>query len=81
MNGFYPVFTKENECQDCYKCIRHCPAKAIKLKNGSASVIPELCVACGRCVKVCPAGAKQIRSFGKGRKTCSFVGAVMEECI
>lgn len=62
MNGFYPVFTKENECQDCYKCIRHCPAKAIKLKNGSASVIPELCVACGRCVKVCPAGAKQIRS-------------------
>lgn len=62
MNGFYPVYTKENECQDCYKCIRHCPAKAIKLRNGSASVMPELCVACGRCVKVCPAGAKQIRS-------------------
>ena len=62
MNGFYPVYTKENECQDCYKCIRHCPAKAIKLRNGSASVMPECCVACGRCVKVCPAGAKQIRS-------------------
>jgi len=61
MNHSYPVFTIENECHDCYKCIRHCPAKAIRLKDGSASVIPELCVACGYCVKICPAGAKRIR--------------------
>jgi iron only hydrogenase large subunit-like protein len=62
MNFLYPVYTKKNQCYDCYKCIRHCPAKAIKLENGSASVIPELCVSCGTCVKVCPAGAKQIRN-------------------
>jgi len=61
MNHSYPVYTVENECHDCYKCIRHCPAKAIRLKDGSASVIPELCVACGYCVKICPAGAKRIR--------------------
>jgi iron only hydrogenase large subunit-like protein len=42
--------------------VRHCPSKAIKVKNGSASVMPELCVACGICYQVCPAGAKQIRS-------------------
>ena len=50
-----PVYTTENECQDCYKCVRHCPVKAIRIVDGKASVIPEACVACGECVKVCPA--------------------------
>ena len=57
-----PVFTIENECQDCYKCVRHCPVKAIRIVGGKASVIPETCVACGACVRVCPAHAKKIRS-------------------
>ena len=57
-----PVYTTENECQDCYKCVRHCPVKAIRIDNGKASVIPEACVACGECVKVCPAHAKKIRN-------------------
>ncbi|MDO5580851.1 MAG: [Fe-Fe] hydrogenase large subunit C-terminal domain-containing protein [Planctomycetia bacterium] len=57
-----PVFTTENECQDCYKCVRHCHCKAIRIVNGKASVIPEACVSCGECVKVCPAHAKKIRS-------------------
>ncbi len=57
-----PVYTIENECQDCYKCVRHCPVKAIRIVGGKASVIPESCVACGECVKVCPAHAKKIRS-------------------
>lgn len=59
---FDPVFTIENECQDCYKCVRHCHCKAIRIVNGKASVIPENCVACGECVKVCPAHAKKIRT-------------------
>jgi iron only hydrogenase large subunit-like protein len=62
MNEMAPVFTTENECQDCYKCVRHCPVKAIRIVGGKASVIPEACVACGECVKVCPAHAKKIRS-------------------
>ncbi len=60
MNG--PVYTIENECQDFYKCVRHCPVKAIRIVGGKASVIPEACVACGECVKVCPAHAKKIRN-------------------
>ncbi|MGN0853175.1 MAG: [Fe-Fe] hydrogenase large subunit C-terminal domain-containing protein [Kiritimatiellia bacterium] len=60
MNG--PVYTIENECQDCYKCVRHCPVKAIRIVGGKASVIPEACVACGECVKVCPAHAKKVRN-------------------
>ncbi|MBO7299759.1 MAG: 4Fe-4S binding protein [Kiritimatiellae bacterium] len=56
-----PVYTIENECQDCYKCVRHCHCKAIRIVHGKASVIPENCVSCGECVKVCPSHAKKIR--------------------
>ena len=76
MNLHFPVFTTENICHDCYKCIRHCPCKAIRIVDGRAGVIQELCVACGMCVKVCPAHAKKIRPdlararflLGSGRK-------------
>lgn len=62
MNRQFPVYTIENECQDCYKCVRHCRCKAIRIVNARATVIPNACVACGECVKVCPAHAKKIRS-------------------
>ncbi len=61
MNQQYPVYTEDTECQDCYKCLRHCPTKAIKVVNGKATVMPERCIACGICVGVCPNKAKHIR--------------------
>ena len=61
MNFLYPIFTEETECQDCYKCVRNCPCKAISVENGHAAVVPELCVLCGRCVTHCPAHAKHVR--------------------
>ena len=62
MNSQYPVFTIKNECQDCYKCVRGCPVKAIRISHGHASVIPEKCIACGQCIALCPQGAKKVRS-------------------
>ena len=62
MNKQYPVYTLKNECNDCYKCIRGCHIKAIRIQNGSASVINEKCIACGHCVQICPAGAKRVRN-------------------
>ena len=62
MQQDYPIYTEKTECQDCYKCLRHCPVKAIKVENGSATVMPERCVACGHCVEVCPAHAKRVRN-------------------
>lgn len=61
MNSQHPVYTLVNECRDCYKCVRECPVKAIKIENDHASVIPEKCISCGTCVKVCPANAKCVR--------------------
>ncbi|QBG45987.1 4Fe-4S dicluster domain-containing protein [Verrucomicrobia bacterium S94] len=62
MNRKYPIYTEETDCRDCYKCVRHCPVKAIKIENGHAEVIPERCIACGLCVHTCPAGAKKVRN-------------------
>ena len=60
-NREHPLFTIKNDCQDCYKCVRECPVKAIKIEDNSAQIVPELCVACGKCYKVCPVRAKQDR--------------------
>ncbi|MFA8342657.1 MAG: [Fe-Fe] hydrogenase large subunit C-terminal domain-containing protein [Rhodothermaceae bacterium] len=62
MNPYFPVYTGQAECQDCYKCVRNCSAKAIRISDGKASVIQEKCILCGKCVEICPAGAKHIRS-------------------
>jgi iron only hydrogenase large subunit-like protein len=61
MNFLNPIYTEKRECQDCYKCVRHCPVKAIKVESGYASVVPELCILCGHCVEVCPNAAKRVR--------------------
>lgn len=62
MNINQPIYTEINNCQDCYKCVRYCPVKAIKISKNLASVIDDLCIACGKCVEVCPVGAKKVRS-------------------
>lgn len=62
MNFLYPIYTEQTECQDCYKCVRHCPNKAIRVENGHAMVIPEMCILCGICVTNCPAKAKHVRN-------------------
>ncbi len=62
MNNRYPIYTEDAECQDCYKCVRRCLVKAIRVRDGRAAVIPENCIGCGRCVEVCPAHAKRVRS-------------------
>jgi len=61
MDAQNAVYTLINECHDCYRCIRECPVKAIRIENGHASVIAERCIACGNCVKTCPSGAKRVR--------------------
>ncbi|MBN1616013.1 MAG: PAS domain-containing protein [Spirochaetales bacterium] len=61
MEFLSPIYTEKRQCQDCYKCIRECPVKAIRVENGHAMVVSGLCVLCGHCVTICPAGAKRVR--------------------
>lgn len=74
MNNQHPVYTLINECHDCYRCVRECPVKAIKIENDHASVIPGKCISCGTCVKVCPANAKCVRSDLEKAKNLLITG-------
>ncbi|MCE5347625.1 MAG: 4Fe-4S binding protein [Bacteroidales bacterium] len=58
----HPIYIEKNDCQDCYKCLRQCPVKAIKVENSNASIVNDLCIYCGHCLEVCPVGAKKMRS-------------------
>lgn len=49
---------KEGNCQNCYKCIRGCPVKAIEFKGNRAGVIESDCILCGACIINCPQNAK-----------------------
>ena len=74
MEKTYPVYTLKNECNDCYKCIRDCHVKAIRIQSGSASVINQRCIACGHCVTICPVGAKKVRNDIDKVKTLLLTG-------
>lgn len=54
------VSTIPEKCKRCYSCVRECPAKAIQVLRGQATVIAEQCIACGNCVRICAQKAKRI---------------------
>ena len=51
---------KKSNCKNCYKCIRHCPVKAIKFSGNQAQIIGNECILCGQCFVVCPQNAREI---------------------
>ena len=53
---------KKSNCKNCYKCIRHCPVKAIRFSGNQAHIIGNECILCGHCFVVCPQNAKEIVS-------------------
>ncbi len=62
------IETVLTKCRDCYRCVRACPVKAIRVERGVGpvefytSVVDERCVHCGICLRECPQGAKKARS-------------------
>jgi len=58
MAGFLTL--KKSNCKNCYKCIRHCPVKAIRFSGNQAHIIGNECILCGQCFVVCPQNAKEI---------------------
>ncbi len=52
------IQTIGENCQDCYRCVRACPVKAIMISDAQAHIIDDLCIHCGTCVRVCPKEAK-----------------------
>lgn len=65
-------------CRDCYKCIRHCPVKAIRASGNRTDVEDSLCIACGICVDICPQKGKLFRD---DRGTVASALASGRECV
>ena len=62
MKSNYLAQYNENECKECYKCVKICPTKAIYhfMARGDKhparwKINPERCIGCGVCASACPA--------------------------
>ena len=44
-------------CTGCGSCIEVCPPGAIKLEEGTAMIMADLCEECGFCAAECPVEA------------------------
>lgn len=56
------ISTDKAKCRDCYRCVRVCPVKAIRITDNQARVDAERCILCGTCVRECPQQAKHVRN-------------------
>ena len=56
------ITTQKVNCQDCHRCVRSCPVKAIGIDSGHACVVLDKCILCGECVVECPQNAKTVES-------------------
>ena len=67
------LYTEKNDCQDCYKCVKECPTKSIKIEDSSASIMYDYCIYCGHCTQICPVGAKKDRDdMSRVKKAIAF---------
>jgi PAS domain S-box-containing protein len=75
------IVTDSSKCKQCYTCVRNCPVKAVRIKDGKAEVIQSRCIQCGNCVKHCSRKAKKIKNYipatesilSSGKKTIALL--------
>lgn len=53
---------KKANCKNCYKCVKVCPVKSIKVENEQATIMDRTCILCGTCLARCPQNAKTLSS-------------------
>ena len=75
------IRTVKDRCRVCYTCVRRCPAKAIRITNRQAEVLPDRCIGCGNCVLSCSQGAKQTLSTVEALQGLLMSGARVAACV
>ncbi|UCE42636.1 MAG: 4Fe-4S binding protein [Candidatus Aminicenantes bacterium] len=54
---FHSIRIDTEKCEGRMKCMRVCPTRAIRVRNGKATIIEEKCIDCGECITACPHNA------------------------
>jgi Na+-translocating ferredoxin:NAD+ oxidoreductase RNF subunit RnfB/anti-sigma regulatory factor (Ser/Thr protein kinase) len=62
-DGSHPISLHASAelCRDCRACLAACPTKAMRVREGSPSVLEHLCVDCDECIAACPFEALSVR--------------------
>ncbi len=55
--GVSYVKIDETQCTGCVLCMKACPTKAIRVRDGRVARVEGVCIDCGECVRICPKGA------------------------
>lgn len=55
------IVSDKDKCNLSYTCVRVCPAKAIKIADKHAQILPDRCIGCGHCVTMCSQEAISFR--------------------
>lgn len=54
---YHSIKIDKDKCIGCVTCMKSCPTKAIRIKEGKAVINNEWCIDCGECLRVCQHGA------------------------
>ncbi len=55
------IYVNPDKCNLSLTCIRVCPAKAIRIVEKFAEIMPSRCIGCGNCVTMCAQNAIEVR--------------------
>lgn len=53
----HALIVQADKCTGCTHCMTVCPTRAIRVRNGKASIMANKCVDCGECYRACPVTA------------------------
>ena len=72
----------EERCNTHMKCLHVCPTQAIRIRNGKARFLNQLCIDCGECINVCPEQAwvaigDEMEDFTRFKYQLAFPSAIL----
>ncbi|MGI6718756.1 MAG: [Fe-Fe] hydrogenase large subunit C-terminal domain-containing protein [Bacteroidales bacterium] len=59
-NIYHAIYIDSNICTGCTRCLKVCPTRAIRIRNGVATIDNRRCIDCGDCYRVCLVKAVKI---------------------